>query len=110
MNTQKLSAAQRLLVTLPIAALALSVAACGSAPRPTADQVADGLSQYFEDQGVGGMFDDDAAMCIAEVFVDSDLSNATLDSIAKGEDKQVGSDERDLLETVLQENATDCIS
>lgn len=98
----------RLLMALPIAALAFSLAACGGAARPTADQVADGLSQYFEEQNLGDVIDDDAAACFAKELVDSELSNETLNYLANGEDRQSSVEDRDLTEKILTDNLEKC--
>ncbi|MBO0979743.1 hypothetical protein [Microbacterium sp. SD291] len=105
MNTRTPS---RLLLALPIAALAFSLAACGGAARPTADQVADGLTQFFDEQGMGDQIDADAAACLADHLVDSDLSDETLRYLADGEDKQSSVEDRDLTTQILQDNLAEC--
>ena len=73
------SRTSRLLLALPIAAVALSLAACsGAVERPSAEKVATGLQQVLEDQGVGDALPEDVMLCLSEALVDSDASNETL--------------------------------
>lgn len=74
----------RALMLLPIAGLALSLAACGGADRPSAQQVADGMDTIFEESGASDLFTDDQLLCIAEKLVDSDISDQDLANIADG--------------------------
>lgn len=96
----------RLLLTLPVTVLVLSLAAC-SAPRPTADQVADGLEKWAAQQQMEDI-DADAAACFAEHLLDSDLSDETLNFIANGEDKQSSVADRDLTTKILRDNYEEC--
>lgn len=100
----------RLLMALPIAALALSLAACGSATRPTADQVSDGLGKYLEEQGLGDSFPESATECFAGYLVDSELSNDTLNYIAEGKDQASSVEDGELTQKILQDNAEECMS
>lgn len=97
----------RLLMAVPIAALAFSLAAC-SASRPTADQVADGLTKYFEEVGTADSLPESAAVCFADYLVASDLSNETLNYIADGKDQASSIEDRDLTAKILQDNAAEC--
>ncbi|MFJ4254644.1 hypothetical protein [Microbacterium sp. NPDC090003] len=106
---RKLRTRSRLLLALPAAALALSLAACG-ASRPSEAQVADGLTKYFEDAGQSEIFTADAAECFSGYLVDSDLSNETLNFLANGEDKQANQDDYDLLQKILQDNMNECLA
>ena len=108
LNDRNLRPSSRLLLALPITALVFSLAACGGAARPTADQVADGLTQYFEEQGMGDQIDADASACLAEHLVDSELSDETLNYLANGEDRQANVEDRDLTEQILKDNLVDC--
>ena len=99
----------RLLMALPVAALAFSLAACSGPTRPSVDEVAGGISQIYEEQGLGDQFTDDMATCFAEALVESDLSNETLSYIADGEDKQKNVEERDLTEKILTDKQAECI-
>lgn len=96
----------RLLLAVPVTALVLSLAAC-SAPRPTAEQVADGLAKWAAAQNMEDI-DADAAACFAGYLLDSDLSDATLNYIANGEDKQSSVADRDLTTKILQDNYEEC--
>lgn len=107
---RKLRTPNRILMALPIAALAFSLAACGGAARPTADQVSEGLTTYLEDQGIGDAVPDTAADCFAGYLVDSDLSNETLNHIANGEDLASSTEDRDLTTKILTDNAEECLS
>lgn len=100
--------ASRLLMALPIAALAFSLAACGGPGRPSADDVSEGLGQVFEDQGMGDVITDDVADCFAEKLVDSDLSDETLRYIANGEDKQANQEDKDLTTKIITDNLEEC--
>lgn len=100
----------RILMTLPIAALALSLAACGGSARPSADQVADGIQQVYEDQGFPDAISDDAATCFAEALVDSALSDETLGYIADGEDKQKNEEEKAMTTQILQDKQEECFA
>lgn len=97
----------RLLLAVPVAALAFSLAAC-SVSRPTVAQVSDGLVKFMESQGQGDVFTDDAADCFAGYLVDSDLSNETLDYIAQGKDQASSTEDADLTQKILQDNYSEC--
>lgn len=100
----------RILLALPIAALAFSLAACGGSARPTTDQVADGIQQVYEDQGLPDAISDDAATCFAEALVDSDLSDETLGYIADGEDKQKNEEEKAMTTQILTDKQEECFA
>lgn len=100
----------RLLLALPIAALAFSLAACSGASRPTSDDVATGIQQVFEEQGQGDLATDEVASCLADALVDSELSNETLTYIANGEDKQKDEADKDLTTKIIQENVETCMA
>lgn len=110
LNDRKLRPTSRLLMTLPIAALAFSLAACaGAAPRPAAEDVADGLQKVLEDQGMGDTLTDPVVLCLSKALVDSKVSDATLNAIAKG-DKSVQSDAKEgsLVQEAITGVAADC--
>ncbi|WP_353114158.1 hypothetical protein [Microbacterium sp.] len=77
------STSARLLLAIPAAAIALSLAACGGAARPSADQVAKGVEKMVKDQG-GGELPAGVSTCLAEALLKSDLSNDSLATFAKG--------------------------
>lgn len=108
-NDRTLRTPSRLLLVLPIAALAFSLAACGGPSRPSADDVADGIQQVFEGTAQADVITDDVALCYAEALVDSELSNETLTYIANGEDKQKNQEEKDLTTQILQDKTTECV-
>jgi len=96
----------RLLLALPIAAAAFSLAACAApAERPSVSEVADGLGEFLETQGM--TLSDEASTCFAEKLVDSKLSNETLGYIADGQDRQKDEADKDLTTKIIQDNA-DC--
>lgn len=97
----------RILLAVPVAALALSLAAC-SASRPSADEVSQGLSKYFEEANMGDILTDDAADCFAGYLVDSDLSNDTLNYIAQGKDLASSTDDATLTQKILTDNLAEC--
>ncbi|MFK4762218.1 hypothetical protein ACI3KS_14900 [Microbacterium sp. ZW T5_45] len=107
---RKLRTPNRILMALPIAALAFSLAACSGASRPTADQVSDGLTKYLEEQGLGETIPDTAADCFAGYLVDSDLSNETLNHIANGDDLASSTEDSTLTQEILTDNAEECLS
>lgn len=106
---RKLRTPSRLLMALPIAALAFSLAACSGATRPSSDDVASGLQQVFEDQGQAELVTDEVASCLADALVDSELSNETLTYIANGEDKQKDETDKALTTQIISDNVQDCL-
>ena len=105
-NDRNLRTPARLLMALPIAALAFSLAACGGSTRPSADDVAAGLDEFFTSQGQE--LPDGASECFAGYLVDSELSNETLTFLANGEDKQSSVEDRDLTTKILKDNLDEC--
>ncbi|WP_217180947.1 hypothetical protein [Streptomyces sp. AC495_CC817] len=97
----------RLLLAVPVTALALSLAACG-ASRPTEKEVAAGLVDFFADTAAGDTIDADAAACLAGYLVDSKISNETLARIAEGKDEPANAEDRDLTVTILTERTPEC--
>lgn len=108
LNDRNLRTPSRILMALPIAALAFSLAACGGSSRPAVDDVAAGIQKVYEDQGLGDAVTDEVATCFAEALVDSDLSNETLTYIANGEDKQSSQDDKALTTQILTDNLEKC--
>lgn len=99
----------RLLMALPIAAVAFSLAACGGpAERPSVDEVSSGLQKFFDEQGQADTLSDAAATCLAEALVESDLSNETLSYLADGEDRQKDEADKAVTTQVLQDNLQEC--
>ncbi|MCM3781310.1 hypothetical protein [Microbacterium hydrocarbonoxydans] len=110
LNDRNLRPASRLLMALPIAALAFSLAACGGPSRPSVDDVAEGIGKVFEEQGLGDQIDDDASQCFAEYLVDSDLSDETLNYLASGEDRQANQDDKDLTQKIITDHLEECVA
>lgn len=100
----------RLLALVPAAALALSLSACGGPGRPSVDEVADGIQKVFAGTSQEDAMTDEAATCLAEALVDSDLSNETLAYIADGEDKQKDEADKALTSKVISENLQECVN
>ncbi|WP_336500110.1 hypothetical protein [Microbacterium paraoxydans] len=100
----------RLLAIVPAAALAFSLAACAGESRPSVDDVADGIQKVFEGTPQEEAMTDDAATCLAEALVDSDLSDETLGYIADGEDKQRDEADKALTTQIIQDNLQDCVT
>ncbi|MEJ1090284.1 hypothetical protein [Microbacterium istanbulense] len=101
----------RLLLALPVVAVALSLAAC-SAPveRPSSDKVADGIQQIFEDGGLGDSFTEAQITCIADMLVDSDVSDQDLANIADGKDVQTSAEAAKLVEEEMTVAAQECLT
>ena len=110
LNDRNLRPASRLLMALPVAALAFSLAACGGPGRPSADDVAEGIGKVFEEQGLGDQIDDDASQCFAEYLVDSDLSDETLNYLASGEDRQANQDDKALTQKIITDHLEECVA
>lgn len=105
------SRTSRLLLALPVAALAFSLAACsGGAQRPTSDELATGITKIFDEGGIGDQFTDEQISCIADHPVDSDLSDQDLANIAEGKDVQTDQAAYDLMEKEMTEAGTTCIT
>lgn len=112
LNDRKLRPASRLLMALPIAAVAFSLAACGGpAERPSAEDVSDGLMQVLEDQGMGDALTEPMVLCLSEALVDSEVSNDTLAAIAKGDaEAQTNQDDFDLVQSTITDAGPDCLT
>lgn len=101
----------RLLLALPVAAVAFSLAACsGGATRPTVDELSSGIGQIFEDNGQGGVLTDDQLDCIAEAFLDSDVSDEDLSNLADGKDLQTSEDAKSLVTETMVEASSSCVT
>lgn len=102
--------AARILLALPVAALAFTLAACGGPSRPSEADVASGIQKVFEGTATADAMTDEVAECFAEALVESDLSNETLTYIANGEDKQKNQEEKDLTTQILQDKQEECFT
>lgn len=105
----------RILMTLPIAALAVSLAACAGGPgggsssdRPSADELSTGITKILEDSGQGDILTEEQVDCIAGEFVDSDVSDQDLKNMAGGEDLQTSQEAKDLVTATMQDAVTTC--
>lgn len=101
----------RILLALPVAAAALSLAACsGAAERPSSAELTAGLTQIFEESGAGGQFTQEQYTCIADSLLDSDLSDQDLANLANGKDVQADQEGYELVATEVSEAAVDCFT
>lgn len=101
----------RLLLALPVAALAFSLAACsGAAERPSTSELSAGINQIFEDGGIGGQFTDEQITCISELLLDSELSDQDLANIAEGNDVQTDQAAYDLMQDEMTTAAQECLT
>ncbi|GGD62966.1 hypothetical protein [Microbacterium murale] len=106
----------RILMTLPIAAVALSLAACAGGPgggsggsdRPSADELSTGITKILEDSGQSDLLTADQVDCIAGEFLDSEVSDQDLKNMAGGEDLQTSEEAKQLVTTTMQEAVTTC--
>ena len=99
----------RILLALPMVAVAFSLAACAGPARPSVDKVADGIYKVFDEQGMSDIYTEEVTACLAEHLLDSKLSDETLNYIANGEDKQKNIEERDLTTQIIQDHREECI-
>lgn len=113
---RNLSTRARLLLTLPIAAAAISLAACGGAAgggdsvRPSADELSDGIAMILQDAGQAGILTDDQIDCVADAFLASDVSDQDLANLAAGKDEQTSQDANALVTDTMAEAITTCAS
>jgi hypothetical protein len=105
----------RILMTLPIAALAMSLAACAGAPgggigsdRPSADELSTGITKILEDSGQGDLLTEEQVDCIAGEFIDSEVSDQDLENMAGGEDLQTSQEAKDLVTATMQDAVATC--
>jgi len=98
------------------AALALTLSACGGdggSSRPSADTIASSLEGGDAAKLLDidkGDISDSAANCLAKKLHDSDLSNATLNALVKGDEDYNASDsEEDKLKSVFTD-AMSCMT
>lgn len=99
----------RVLLALPIAAVAFSLAACsGGSERPSTGELSDGISTILEDAGQGGILTDDQLECVAEAFLDSDVSDQDLANLAAGKDEQTTEEAKTLVTETMSEAGAAC--
>lgn len=103
----------RLLLALPIAAVAISLAACsgvGAVTRPTADELSSGIATILEDAGQGDVLTTEQVDCVAAEFLDSEVSDKDLQNLAEGKDEQTSEEAKDLVSQTMSEAAVTCSS
>lgn len=111
MNHDRTPRTSRLLLALPAAALAFSLAACAApAQRPSVEEITAGWQQILEDNGQGGNVPEPVLECMSEALIDSDLSDEDLRNIADGKDVQTSEEARELLSQVAQDASGECLS
>jgi len=106
----------RLLLALPIAAAAISLAACagtaggqdGGSGRPSVDDVSVGITKILDDAGQSDLLTEDQITCISERFVDSKVSDEDLSNLAAGKDEQTSEDAKELVSQTMTEASTAC--
>jgi hypothetical protein len=100
-----------LFLALPVAA-AMVLSACGgsAAERPSADEIADVLTEGTEELG-GVAVPQEQADCIADVFVNSDLSDEALRAMVEGDEDYEATDEDQAALTDLMADpaVTECV-
>ncbi len=101
-------------MALPIAALALSLAACagiGASQRPTQEELADGMAKIWEqNEATAGQFTDEQNDCLAEALIESDVSDQDLTNLANGEDRQTSVEARDLVSKTIGDAVKTCVT
>ncbi|CAH0203693.1 MULTISPECIES: hypothetical protein [unclassified Microbacterium] len=102
----------RLLLALPVAAVAISLTACsgGGAGRPSADELSDGIASILEEAGQGDALTDEQLDCVADAFLESEVSDQDLANLAEGKDLQTSQDAKDLVSQTMAESFTTCAS
>lgn len=97
-------------MALPIVAVAFSLSACagGGAERPTADELSDGITTIFEESGQSDLMTEEQIDCVAEKFLDSEVSDQDLTNIAQGKDLQTSEEAKDLVTSTMQDAVMEC--
>lgn len=109
MNRNLRTRPSRLLLAVPIAAVALSLAACsGGAQRPSTDELSDGIATILEDSGQGDLLTGEQITCVAEYFLTSDVSDRDLAYIAEGKDTQTSEEAKTLVTSTMQDAGMEC--
>lgn len=100
-----------LFLALPMVA-ALALSACGGggdAGRPTADELQKVMADQLGDLG-GAEIPEDQLACIAQGFVDSDISDEVLRKMVDEENYTPTADEQSAITDASTTIATDCIT
>lgn len=101
----------RLLMALPVAALAFTLAACsGGAQRPSVDELSEGITTILDDGGIGEQFDQASVDCISEELIASDISDQDLSNLADGKDEQTSQEAYDLVQTEMTTAVQKCLT
>lgn len=101
----------RILMALPIAAVALSLAACGgAAERPSVEAVSEGMTTILEDGGQGDVLTGEQIDCVAEALHSSEISDQDLANIADGKDLQTSEEAQELVTSTMSDAVVDCAS
>ncbi|MDR2998352.1 MAG: hypothetical protein LBU78_09555 [Microbacterium sp.] len=93
----------RLLLALPAAVIAFSLAACSAPARPSVDELSSGIQKIAG----GSTLTDAITDCIAKELIDSKISDGDLANIASGKDA-VSKDGADLVKKELADAGTKC--
>lgn len=104
------SRTSRLLLALPVAALAFSLAACSgaAAERPTSEELSTGIQKILDDGGIGDQFTEGQVSCIADALLDTSISDEDLANIADGRDVQTSEDAKALVTQEMGSAVTEC--
>ncbi|MFE6735215.1 hypothetical protein [Microbacterium sp. NPDC057650] len=101
---------KRLLLVLPAAAIAFSLAACSApAARPSVDDVSAGIQKAAKSTSSSEVFTDKVSDCVAKELVDSKISDGALNTIAEGKEPK-GADDQKLITKVLNDAAKTCLT
>ena len=95
-----------------VSATALVLTACsgGGAGRPSADELSDGIASILEEAGQGDALTDEQLDCVADAFLESEVSDQDLANLAEGKDLQTSQDAKDLVSQTMAESFTTCAS
>ena len=108
----------RLLTAVPIAALALSLAACGgsAAERPSTSELSEGITTILEDTGGYTIGDGEDAQittaqvdCISDELIASDIPDQDLANLAEGKDEQTSQETFELVQTTMTAAVQTCV-
>ncbi|GMA31024.1 hypothetical protein [Litorihabitans aurantiacus] len=101
-----------LFLALPIAAaMVLSACGGGAAERPSADELSSVFTEGAEELGLDGVeIPQEAADCLAEALVNSDVSDEALRAMAdRDEDYDLSDEDETVLTESLQGSAMECM-
>jgi hypothetical protein len=101
----------RLLMALPVAALAFTLAACsGGAQRPSVPELSEGITPILDDYGIGGQIDESGVDCISEQLIASEISDQDLANLADGKDEQTSQEAYDLVQSEMTAAVQECVT